>query len=119
MAEKTYVGRGKSIGEYGNIKISICLEECEGYANQSQKNGKHYLNLIVANLKNEDQWGNTKTVYVDDYVPKAGQPVDKATREEFKQYDRPKSNPKPEPEDEEIPIIEDDEDEIDVKDIPF
>ena len=115
--EKTYVGRGKSIGEYGNIKISICLEDCEGYSAQSKKNGKHYLNLIVANLKNEDQWGNTKTVYVDDYVPQGGKPLDKATKKEFEQYDKPK--PKPKTEDEDIPIIEDQEEEIDISKIPF
>jgi len=106
QSDKTYVGRGREVGQYGNIAISICLEDCEGYAAESKKNGKHYVNLMVSNRRTADEYGNTKTVYINEYEPKENK-IDKATQKEFEQYDKPKKE------------VEEDSEEIDVKDIPF
>lgn len=62
MSKKQYVGKGKVVGNYGNIKIGI-------KAATLPINEKGYVNLIISRLKQKDQWGNEFTVYVDDSVP--------------------------------------------------
>lgn len=67
MAEKKYVGKGKVIGQFGNIKISLRPAELEA-------NEKGFVNLIVSQMKSPDKWNNTHTIYVDDFVPAAREP---------------------------------------------
>lgn len=76
MAEKIYLGSGKKVGQYGNIAVSVCLEDLQPHAKKSEKNGKHYVNLIVSELKTPNQWGKTHSVYLDEWQP--NQPAQKS-----------------------------------------
>ena len=66
MSEKIYVGKGKPIGKFGNLKIGIRVSDLV-------PNEKGYVNLIIQEMKKPDEYGNTHTVYVDDWVPKSQQ----------------------------------------------
>lgn len=68
--QKQYVGNGKEFGNYGNVKISLKYDKL-------QPNAKGYVNLIIGNLREKDQYGNTKCVYVDDYVQQQRQQITK------------------------------------------
>jgi hypothetical protein len=59
--ERTYVGKGKVRGQYGDIRL--------GLRDLPQPNDKGYVNLIVSKMRNPDKYGNEYTVYVDDFVP--------------------------------------------------
>lgn len=66
MAEqKKYVGNGKK-KEFSNggHLINISLK----YADLTP-NEKGYVNLVVGAKKENDQWGNTHAVWVNDFVP--------------------------------------------------
>ena len=105
MNDKIYLGSGKEIGKYGNIAISMAIEDLEQYSKPA-KNGKHYINLIVSKKKEKDKWGKTHYVALDNYNPK---------------------EEKEKTEEEEIPTIEDDVmpqstgdyADVEMKDIPF
>lgn len=62
MAEKVYVGKGKVVGNYGQIKLGIRVSELT-----VNENG--YCNLIVQKMKEPDKFGNGFTVYIDDFIP--------------------------------------------------
>jgi len=66
MSEKIYVGKGKPIGKFGNLKIGIRVSDLV-------PNEKGYVNLITQEMKKPDEYGNTHTVYVDDWVPNGQQ----------------------------------------------
>lgn len=59
-----YVGKGKVVGKFGNIKIGMKAADLKPFITLSG-----YLNLIVSQMKEPDKYGNTHTVYVDDYRP--------------------------------------------------
>lgn len=66
MNDRTFVGGGRIIGQFGNIKINVKVKELVA-------NDKGYVNLIIAKMKQVDRHGNTHTVYLDDYkkpIPK-------------------------------------------------
>jgi predicted nucleic acid-binding OB-fold protein len=65
MAEKIYVGKGKTGNFPDQIKIGIRYE-------QLTPNEKGYVNLIVSKLITQDQYGKTHTVYIDDWKPSQG-----------------------------------------------
>ena len=46
------------------IVISLCAEDLKPHLKKNEKNGKHYINLVVDTKKETDQYGNTHTVYV-------------------------------------------------------
>lgn len=60
--ERQYVGKGRRVGKYGNIKIGIKPGELP-------VNERGYCNLIVAEMKQEDKYHNTHTVFVDTWKP--------------------------------------------------
>jgi len=62
MADRQYVGKGKQIGNFGHVKFGIKVSDLK-------PNDKGYVNLVVGEMKSADKWGNTHTVWVDDYVP--------------------------------------------------
>lgn len=66
---KIFVGQGKRVGQYGNIAISICIDDCKEYIKKSNTNGKEYLNLVVSQMREPNQWGKTHTVSIDDWQP--------------------------------------------------
>lgn len=71
---KRYVGKGREFGNYGNVKISFKLADV-------QANEKGYVNLIIGNMRETDKYGNTKTVWIDDFVPQQRQ--QNTTKEEY------------------------------------
>ena len=64
MSEKIYVGKGK-LGKFDTIRIGLNAEKLP------QPNERGYINLVVSQMKETDKWGNTHTVYVDDYQKKS------------------------------------------------
>ncbi len=64
--DKIWVGSGKEFGNYGDINISVCLDDIpSAHKKASDKNGKVYLNLVVSKKREADQWGKTHSVRVD------------------------------------------------------
>ena len=64
MAEKVYVGKGKVVGNFGNIKVGLRVVDLKA-------NDKGYVNLIISKMKETDKYGNEFTVYIDDFVPQS------------------------------------------------
>lgn len=62
MSDKTYVGKGKTFGKFGQVKIGFRYTDVT-------PNEKGFVNLVVAEMKAPDKWGNTHTVYIDDWKP--------------------------------------------------
>ena len=69
QSTKTYVGKGKKHESFDLTNISIEKSQIEKFW-KDHKNGKAYLNLTVGGLRQADQFGNTHSVWVDDYKPK-------------------------------------------------
>lgn len=67
--DKIWVGSGKEFGNYGDINISVCLDDIPSAHRQTSKNGKVYLNLVVSKKREPDQWGKTHSVRVDTWKP--------------------------------------------------
>jgi len=62
MADKTYVGKARELGKYGDMKLSIKHD-------QLVPNDKGYVAVIMSRMKEPDKYGNTHTVYLDTFVP--------------------------------------------------
>ena len=45
------------------IVISLCAEDLRPHMKKNEKNGKHYISLVVDTKKETDQFGNTHAVY--------------------------------------------------------
>jgi hypothetical protein len=69
MAEKKYVGNSKAIkGKFGVFyNLSMKLDDLM----KLPTNEKGYIRVTMSELKEPDKFGNTHTLYHDDYVPKA------------------------------------------------
>lgn len=62
--QKKYVGKGKAVGQYGMIKFGFKLEELQKHASQTG-----WVNIVIGNLKQVDDKGNTHTAWIDDWKP--------------------------------------------------
>lgn len=71
MSEKIYIGRGKKVGQYGTIAVSICIDDIPKEHITKAGNGKRYLNLNIAEKREPDQYGYTHSVAVDTWKPEA------------------------------------------------
>lgn len=78
--EKKYVGWGKEVGNYGMISISIPESKVKGFWRDYK--GERYLNLNVGSLKEKTQYGQTHTIWLDEFKPKEG--VDNSNNNESK-----------------------------------
>ncbi|OGZ04953.1 MAG: hypothetical protein A2845_04435 [Candidatus Lloydbacteria bacterium RIFCSPHIGHO2_01_FULL_49_22] len=67
MNEKIYVGKGKVVGQYGNISFSVELDALQPHA--FEYNGKRYVKLIMSQMRQPDQYGKTHTVQIDTWKP--------------------------------------------------
>ena len=76
MSERNYVGKGKQVGKFGNIKIGLKPEQLQQFVNSAG-----YVNLIISEMREEDKYGNKFTVYVDDFIPQQSQPVGSNTED--------------------------------------
>lgn len=73
--ERSWVGDGKQVAGYPLINLNICLSDVPQDAVKTGKNGKKYLNLTVGERRNgADQFGNTHSIWVNDYKPEGGAP---------------------------------------------
>jgi hypothetical protein len=76
MADKKYVGKGKE-KKFDNggtiVNFSIHVPDLP------TPNEKGYVNLTLAGMRQTDQYGNTHTIYINDFQPKG-----KASGEEEK-----------------------------------
>jgi hypothetical protein len=68
MANKTYLGKGKSVGDYDMVNFSIELSAIPK-EKIIEYNGKKYLKLTIAKMKNPDKFGKDYTIYLDEFVP--------------------------------------------------
>jgi hypothetical protein len=46
------------------IVISLCAEDLKPHLKKSDKNGKHYVSVVVDERKETDKFGNTHTAYI-------------------------------------------------------
>jgi hypothetical protein len=74
MANKIYLGKGRASDEYDLINFSICLSEIPKNKIVTARNGKKYLSLTIARMKEPDKYNKTHTLYIDEYKPQE-QPV--------------------------------------------
>jgi len=85
--EKIYVGGGKA-GNYETVRINVCLDDCNVYADKNIENfnGKKYISLDVKPKREVDQYGKSHSVSIntwkpnqepekEEYVPQDGQPI--------------------------------------------
>ena len=61
--EKIYIGKGQVIGQYGTVRLNLCLSDIDKTPIFEAKNGKKYLNIYVNELREPDEKGNTLSVY--------------------------------------------------------
>ena len=90
--EKIYVGKGLKFGEYDQVSFSVCMEDIKEYIKQSNTNGKHYINLVIAKMKEKDKNGKTLTVYIDQWEktsPEAREASKESTKELNEMYGQP------------------------------
>jgi hypothetical protein len=69
MSEKIYIGRGKKVGQYGTIAVSICIDDIPKEHITKASNDKRYLNLNISEKREVDQYGYTHSVAVDTWKP--------------------------------------------------
>lgn len=67
MAEKKYVGKGRAVGQYGNVAFSVCVDDIQEHI--FEYNGKRYVKLVVSKMREADKHGKTHTVSIDDFKP--------------------------------------------------
>ena len=46
------------------IVISLCAEDLKPHLKKNEKNGKHYVSIVVDERKETDKFGNTHTAYI-------------------------------------------------------
>lgn len=46
------------------IVISLCAEDLKPHLKKNEKNGKHYVNVVIDSRKETDKFGNTHTAYI-------------------------------------------------------
>jgi len=66
---KIYCGSGKSVGQYGQISISVCMDDLASDYITTAKNGKRYINLKLSPKKETDQYGKTHYLEIDTWKP--------------------------------------------------
>jgi hypothetical protein len=66
---KIYCGSAKTVGQFGILAVSLCLDELPQEYITTAKNGKRYINLKVCPKKAVDQFGKTHYVEIDTWKP--------------------------------------------------
>lgn len=73
MADKTYLKCSAKRRDFDNgghvIKVGVKVDELIAFARQHGNQGG-YLNLVMAERRAPGQYGDTHTVYLDDYTPR-------------------------------------------------
>jgi hypothetical protein len=61
---RNYVGNGKQSGDF---YINISLKKSQLEPHFYEYNGEQYVRLTVGKLKEENEWGKTHSVWINDY----------------------------------------------------
>lgn len=73
MSDKTYLKGSAKERQFGNggsvINIGVKAEDLIAFA-KAHANERGWVNLTVAQRKTPSQYGDTHSVYLDDYTPK-------------------------------------------------
>lgn len=84
------------------LKLSFKVEELAAFVREN-KNERGYINLIVAERREPGRYGDTHTVYLDEWKPKTeGRP---SSGGGARRWQRPNPAPAPAPESEDEPDI--------------
>jgi len=71
--EKTYVGKGKMANEKLQIlKITLDMETAESFVHEYE--GKKYLTVEIAQMKEADKYGRTHTAWVSEKLDSKAKP---------------------------------------------
>jgi len=100
MADKKYVGNGKVVGKFDHIAIGVKYSDLV-------PNEKGWCNLIVAKRREMDKYGNTHTVYINDWTPQSGRGQQSEERREQERQNFQPNDPFPEepsPSDRDLPF---------------
>lgn len=68
MADKIYVGNGKSKFDGQQVAVSLCLTDLPS-EHIFEYNGKKYIKLLVQEKREADEYGKTHYVAVDTWKP--------------------------------------------------
>ena len=75
MADKIYIGNGKKVETRFDselFNVLVCLDKIpEDQIFVSEKTGKKYLRVYLAEMRREDEYGNTHTAYIDTWKPES------------------------------------------------
>ncbi len=75
MADKIYIGNGKKVETRFDselFNVLVCLDKIpEDQIFVSEKTGKKYLRVYLAEMRREDDYGNTHTAYIDTWKPES------------------------------------------------
>jgi len=67
--DKIYCGKGRAFGNYGQVGLSICIDDIPTEYIDTGKNGKRYVRVNVSAKKEKDKYGYTHAVTVDTWRP--------------------------------------------------
>lgn len=69
MNNKKYVGKGKQAQNGAElVNFSIAESKIKDFFKE-HKNGERYLALTIGKMREADMYGNTHTVFIDEFVP--------------------------------------------------
>lgn len=92
--DKIFCGRGRAWGQYGQVGLSICIDEIPPEYIDTGKNGKRYIRINVTQKKDKDQYGYTHSVTVDTWRPSQNAGVEKKPDFDADSFvNRPKNDP--------------------------
>lgn len=60
---KSYIGKGKAIGTFGSVRVSLKMEDVLKHAYKTERG--EFITFMVTPMKETDQYGKTHTVYVE------------------------------------------------------
>lgn len=69
MSNRQYVGKGKSFGNFGQIKLNINTKDFSGNTILEPNENGWFKTLILSKMQNPDSRGNEYTIYIDDFKP--------------------------------------------------
>ncbi len=78
------------------IVISLCAEDLKPHMKKNEKNGKHYISLVVDTKKEPDNYGNTHAVYASQTKEQRAAKTPKQFVGNGKEYTSQHSRPTPE-----------------------
>lgn len=72
MSDRKYCGSGKKVKDYDLFNISIELTNITKSDIYESESGRRYLNVSMGQRRSPDNYGNTHSVWVNDFVKDHG-----------------------------------------------